>query len=333
MTGRTPRRARGGFTLLEVVLVLAFMAVLALAVYQAVLVQSGLTEAGRRKVDRAQLVRGVVGLLQEDVRSVFSGWQAVSRDAASPGAGPQSESEDDEEGSTSVAADATAYTASGEPISEYEVPAGGVLGYQDAVTLVVRRTTNGLDFRPNLAPDPNAKPKSDLRLVRYWFGSPGVDSTDTRVGLVRQEIDYVPDVTAGDDPAAGARTEIVAEEVRSIQFQYFDGSTWYSEWDQTRESAPQAIEVVLAIARPNTSQLLSPNSQEEIEIRRIVVAPFDVAPPRDADADAGAGGGSFSGGSSSGGDSGGAESTGPPADGLSPDLIPNIPSGPGGPQP
>jgi prepilin-type N-terminal cleavage/methylation domain-containing protein len=332
MTHDAPRRTRGGFTLLEVVLVLAFMAVLALAVYQAVLVQSGLTEAGRRKVDRAQLVRGVVGLLQQDVRSVFTGWQAVSKDAASPGGAPQPESEEDEEGATSAAVDETAVTASGEPISEYEVPAGGVLGYQDAVTLVVRRTTNGLDFRPNLAPDPNARPKSDLRLVRYWLGSPGIDSTDTRVGLVRQEIDYVPDVTAGDDPSAGARTEIVAEEVRSIQFQYFDGSTWYSEWDQTRESAPRAIEIVLAVARLNPSVLAAPSAAEEVEIRRIVVAPFDVAPPRDADADAGGGGSPGGGSGSIGGDAVGAES-GPSADGPSADSIPNIPSAPRGAQP
>jgi hypothetical protein len=176
-----------------------------------------------------------------------------------------------------------------------------VLGLPDAVTLITRRTPAGLDFRQAIPTDGSRPPVSDLRLVRYWYGSPGAETQDNRMGLVRQEINYVPDVTAGDDPTSGARTEILAEEVRGLQIRYFDGYGWLTEWSQTSERPPQAIEVTVALPRhisanpgpaptnlppssPSMPNLSTNGAPEDLEYLRIVVSSQDLAPPDDASA-------------------------------------------------
>lgn len=270
------RSRAGGFTLLEVILAVSIGLVLALAVYQALTLNYASMESGRERAGRAQLVRGVVGQIQYDMRNVFSGWRPVSKDSSAS----SSEAEDpiaDEDSATP-----TTTTTDTSTISEYEVPAGGFLGFKDAITLVVRRATVGLDFSPAYQSGPDAPPKADLKLVRYWYGSPGIDSSDTRVGLVRQEIDYIPDVTAGDDPSASARTEIVADEVQSLSVRYFDGSSWLEEWGQTAERSPMAVEIVLGVlprgVRPEDQARL----QAPLEYLRLVVATSDVQPSDDS---------------------------------------------------
>lgn len=315
-----------GFTLLEVVLTLGISVVFAIAIYEATRVHFEFTQSGRDKAGRAQLVRGVVGQIQRDLRNVFTGWQAVSKDAASEQA---SHDETSEESAS------TANLASNSTLSDYEVPAGGVLGYADAVTIIVARSTAGLPFSPDYLPASDARPMSDLKLVRYWYGSPGVDSSDGRIGLVRQEIDYVPDMTAGDDPASGARTEVIAEEARGLAMRYFDGSSWYTEWDQTRASAPLAVEIVLAMAR--NPSLRPGERDEEMEYFRVVVAATDADPPADADADSGTSSGASSSESESPDEpSADSDASSLPIDASSlPDLpavLPDLPAG-GGPMP
>jgi prepilin-type N-terminal cleavage/methylation domain-containing protein len=308
---------RAGMTLLEVLLAVSISLVLALGIYQAVVMHYAQTDSGREKAARSQIVRGVLGQMQRDMRNVFTGWRPVSKDASQagdasddPATGREEEEESAEQsdedagpsatesaGSSSFSSSSSSSVTSSP--SQFEVPAGGVLGLPDAVTLITRRTPAGLDFRPTLSSGEARPPVSDLRLVRYWFGSPGAETQDNRMGLVRQEINYVPDVTAGDDPLSGARTEILAEEVRSVQFRYFDGYGWLTEWSQTSERPPQAIEVTVALPRqlnsnsplpangPPTSPVsaagaMSTATNEDLEYLRIVVSSQDLAPPDEA---------------------------------------------------
>ncbi len=304
---------RAGMTLLEVLLAVSISLVLALGIYQAVVMHYAQTDSGREKAARSQIVRGVLGQMQRDMRNVFTGWRPVSKDASQAGdasddpttgeeeqeSAEQSDgdAEADEQPSSAPSSSSSSSSSSvtSSP-SQFEVPAGGVLGLSDAVTLITRRTPAGLDFRPTISSGEVRPPVSDLRLVRYWFGSPGAETLDNRMGLVRQEINYVPDVTAGDDPLSGARTEILAEEVRAVQFRYFDGYGWLTEWSQTSERPPQAIEVTVALPRrldslppatisgssssptPTTSTM-STSAVEDLEYLRIVVSSQDLAPP------------------------------------------------------
>jgi hypothetical protein len=54
---------------------------------------------------------------------------------------------------------------------------------------------------------------------------------------------------SGDIGGLDAAAEVLATEVVAVQFAYFDGTTWLSEWDsQSMQSLPLAIEILLTIA-------------------------------------------------------------------------------------
>ena len=309
---RTP--SPRGMTLLEVMLAMSISVVLAMAIYQSIVIQYAQADGGREKAARAQLIRGVIGQIQRDMRNIFTGWQPVSKDAGSTAdaaatAKKSTDDDDDDDNkssssgsSSSSDSDSSSSTASA-TTSEYDVPTGGVLGFADAVTLIVRRTPAGLNFDPALIQESSPTPTSDLRLVRYWFGAPAADSGDTRTGLIRQEIGYVPDATAGDNAASGAKTEVMAEEVRSVTFRYFDGSGWATEWSQSSETPPEAVEVVLGVVRPGKIAYLSNPSmvaaaEQDLEYYRIIVASQDMPAPNSASGDSGSSGSSSSSSSS-----------------------------------
>ena len=67
-------------------------------------------------------------------------------------------------------------------------------------------------------------------------------------------------VSEADSPDAGdANSKLLAAEVKSVQFQYFDGSEWEDSWDGTQAGSdgvtpigpPLAIAVTLGIAGPD----------------------------------------------------------------------------------
>ena len=67
-------------------------------------------------------------------------------------------------------------------------------------------------------------------------------------GLVRQQLSRA--VTAWNEQSGGqvdmlTNTEVLAEEVTAIEFAYFDGTDWYSEWNSTNMGG---IPVAVALA-------------------------------------------------------------------------------------
>ena len=72
----------------------------------------------------------------------------------------------------------------------------------------------------------------------------------TQSGLVRRELDRATtSFQMANNSAALLQTgEVLAPEVVAVQFQYFDGTEWRTEWDTDAEQAlPLAIEITLAI--------------------------------------------------------------------------------------
>ena len=95
----------------------------------------------------------------------------------------------------------------------------------------------------------NAPTVGDVRRVSYWLAG----DEDRPGGLARQEVP----VATGDDalenlpPQVDNETSfILAPEVRSVQFQYWDGNEWEDSWDST-ELGPDGVTPIgspLAIA-------------------------------------------------------------------------------------
>ncbi|MFO0944693.1 MAG: prepilin-type N-terminal cleavage/methylation domain-containing protein [Planctomycetota bacterium] len=270
---------RLGFTLLEVLLATGITSVLVLAVYRATAMHYQQLEAGREVAERAQLLRALSFRITQDVRSAFTRWKPTGENDAA-----EEEETDDEESMEESSMD----SAGEEIVAQYKTPPGGVLGYPNSMTLVVRLPPVDLDF--TLTPDAQkAKaPGTDGRMVRYWRatgtaapGAPNLASPHQLSGLMREELFRLPDPTTGPDPSAWARAEVLAAEVCSLTLRYFDGAQWLEQWDNTNTSAPRAVEVMLGILPPGqTMSQLSSTGQPPTNLTyyRIFVALPDVPP-------------------------------------------------------
>jgi hypothetical protein len=112
---------------------------------------------------------------------------------------------------------------------------------------------------------------SDIKTVTYFLrsedsaaaadsilGATSIEpsTTGTGRGLMRAESDRA--VTAwselnGTTQSHYSSAKLLAEEVTAVQFQYFDGSQWVSEWNSDEMGGlPVAIEVLLNIAEPQS---------------------------------------------------------------------------------
>lgn len=260
-----------GFTLLEVILAASLMTVLTLAVYRAVAMHHVQVDAGRQIAEEAQLSRALAERIRHDVRSAFTRWKRTQRanpNTATSTTGAASATDPSTDGMTEED-DANAAIA-----AEYRTPSGGVRGYPDSITLVTRVPPADLDFTNGGNAASGGSATTDVRMVRYWLARPG-SSTDgsNLAGLVREELYRLPDPKAAPDPRAWARAEVLAEEVTNLAIRYFDGATWREAWDNTNQTAPRAIEMLLERAGPGGGAAT---------IQRILVAPPDVVPPTDA---------------------------------------------------
>lgn len=105
-----------------------------------------------------------------------------------------------------------------------------------------------------------------VRFARPWGGHPGAEEANsmTVFGSSSQGLDGYSAITdalaAGTDPASELlmnsqdkhAPQLLASEVSQLEFRYFDGQFWASQWDsRTSGSLPLAVEVAVAIPRPS----------------------------------------------------------------------------------
>lgn len=92
---------------------------------------------------------------------------------------------------------------------------------------------------------------SDLREVTYGFANPG---TAGGAGFIRTEGDRmaVEMVQASGGSVAQVSTmQVLAPEVISVAFRYFDGLTWWGTWDSDLTGRiPRAVEITMQLAPP-----------------------------------------------------------------------------------
>src|SRR5207245_5664943 len=113
---------------------------------------------------------------------------------------------------------------------------------------------------------------SDLRRVSYWLAGGGEP-----IGLARQEVTMVTSDQAMADVPPSIPDEasmVIAEEVKSLTFSYWDGTAWQDTWDGTTPGAdgstpvgpPVAIAVTLGIASPGAAA--STNADQQLKLHR-----------------------------------------------------------------
>ena len=250
---------RGGFTLLELVVAAALSVVLVAGVWSLLSTYERLFTQGQTRVEQSQLLRALAEQISFDLRSAIP-------DTATgmPGAGG------------SVRRFGLFGTARSIQLDVLQLtPAQGI-----ATDGELAEPASRFDH-PIQAPE--------LRTVQYWLeeARPGeADRTTALSGLIRRELDWETPVEGkGPGPAAtgqsaerlspaGRRRPSIAlssepmpaegltadpedpsvlqvPEVVGLEFRYFDGTSWSSQWSSLqRKSLPAAIEVILKLARP-----------------------------------------------------------------------------------
>ena len=251
-------RRRHGFTLLEVLLATVLMSALLMTLWSLVGTYTSLFETGAAKTEQSQIARALLQQICDDLQNAI---QDTSASRCFGLAGSRKELRLDilqtvplEAAIESAQADDD---SSAEVSNQFADPQSG-----DASDRVCR------------APE--------LRTVYYSFKRPqnsdgeelsqleGTDATELEellLGLVREEIDFetkswadslADDGVSRDEAQTQLATRLAdgsilwAPEVSGLEFRYFDGETWQSQWDGIKQRVlPVAVEIRLSVDSPD----------------------------------------------------------------------------------
>jgi prepilin-type N-terminal cleavage/methylation domain-containing protein len=284
---RAPRftlHAPRGFTLLEMMLATLVSVMLMGALYVAVQVQLRHAQEGRDVIEQSTLAHNVMSRMTNDIRNCVTTVSPVvptplltqAADASTPAAGssttaPASGTDTSSASSnTGNTSSTTTNNSSADSNSSSGSTASSLPLTRDTVQfqLSVKGDANSLSLYISRLPyvyERNVLPGqvlSDLRLVSYWLGTDG----STILGLVRREFtDVTSDEANG--VASGPNTGvIIAPEVQSLRFRYFDGLKWFDAWDGTQSGLdgltpigpPVAIEITLGLASSDQRPWVQP---------------------------------------------------------------------------
>jgi FlaG/FlaF family flagellin (archaellin) len=282
------RRKRPAYTLMEIILALAIAVLLLAALYSAVGYQLRQAQTGRDVTSQTTLSRSVVARIESDVASSLAladparfrnqsknaqsqqaqlSGQATSGQAtsgqATSGKAPsgQATSGQPTSGQSGTAA-TTGMLPMAQPADATDDSNGmagqlgsvvlpsGVIGDNTSLTLYVSKVPGELYASRT---GDVGQLVSDIRKIQYWLA-------DNGLGLCRQEVRVATaeEALTTAPPGGDVNNYLLAPEVKSIEFRYFDGSSWVESWDSTTVGddtitpigAPRAIEVRVGVLPP-----------------------------------------------------------------------------------
>ena len=280
---------RRAFSLIEVIVALALSVVLISAIYGAISLHWRYETLGRERIDRAQVSLAILRKMSEDVGSVMFSVPKVEETEDS------STSETATEGVTTTTEESTDSTAT----AAVEAPVSlGIVGTADSLQLDVSQP-QVQDFVTVVDPSaPSTTPlpiQSEMVRVTWALVRPnrsldpdatGLQSLITNPALARDVTDRlqesVPDDTASALSTTSTATEIpessiLAREVVALQFRYYDGYSWVSEWDSTEKGRlPRAVEVSMGFLNQEykpAGSLNLPGSASMTTIKHVIQVP------------------------------------------------------------
>ena len=286
---------RRGYTLLEILVASAIAVLLMSALYVAVELQLRHAQAGREVIEQSTLVRALMSRVSGDINSCIGPAMPASSSSSGQAAGTTAGAATGgtgATGSTSSSGGASGSSASGSGSSSgstsstsssspsvvvnNSVQVNLIQGDAGQLTLTVSQWPRELNLSPDAAAD--VQPiVSDLRRITYWLAG----GEGNALGLARQEMKLVTSDDASTlippnipDEAA----HVIAEEVKSLTFSYFDGSQWQDTWDSTQPGAdgatpkgpPLAIAIVIGIPAPGAQRTNNGNLKQ---YRHVVAIP------------------------------------------------------------
>jgi prepilin-type N-terminal cleavage/methylation domain-containing protein len=268
-------KERPGYTLLEVLVAMAIAVLLLGAVYSAIGYQVRHAQAGRDLIDQTTLARSILDRMANDVLAVASlsnpsryrnQQQQQSASGSGGGAGMTGAGAGAGAGGANTGGAANAGSAGGAsggaggasgtsgststPGVAVTLPMGVMGNASELYLFVGRYPTEAWPANSN----DQAPLSSDLRRITYWLAADG------KSGLCRQEIKVVTsqDALNFTVPTDDNAQYVMAPEVHSVEFSYFDGTNWNDTWDSTMlgpdnvtpVGSPRAIAIKIGVPAP-----------------------------------------------------------------------------------
>ena len=282
------RNCRSGFTLIEMLIALSLSLVLISAIYSAVSLHWKYEHVGRERIDRAQVSLAVLRLLTEDVGSVMF----------TPPTNVSQEEEETAEATTSAASSPSTTTANTPEetatTTDSTQASLGIVGTADQLQLDISQPARE-DFVPDESTSQSGTSlpaTSDSVRVTWGMITPttalpddsGRRSLTVNPALSRQLADRLRGVVEVEEDASNtvalSDASILACEVVSLQFRYYDGYSWVTEWDSVvKERLPRAIEVTIGFIKQDYKQpgsLNLPGQVTIIPIKHVIHVPSSI---------------------------------------------------------
>jgi len=315
------RRGRAAFTLIEVILAVGLSTLLILCIASAIDLYRRMTTAATDDMSETRLVRAVFAKLEVDLRDVVppqpiaatatttAGSSSSSSSSGSSSSGSKSGSSSGSSSSSSSSSSSTQSAQGTDPL-QY-VYSRSVFGlYGDANSLVLNTLTphplplaaqqqtgaQSASQTSNAGPSQIAGVHGDMKVVAYFVlggpqspilaaggsGQMTPDGKEITAGLARVEgertaIGYAIETGS----TSSLRARVVAPEIESIGFRYFDGTTWQTSWSgATLQSLPQAVEITISVGKndPYNARTQASQDQASRSYRHVVAITSSAAP-------------------------------------------------------
>ncbi len=299
-----PTRPRA-FTLIELLVAMALSLLLLSGVYSAIHLYWQLSTAGREQMEQAQVARALFRQIELDVRAtVYPLQEAVSSGSSSSSATSTS--------TTGTTGQATADDELAALEAEvYEDPLTGVsigiIGDSESLILHSNRPSRDMAYYAIHDTAFATDRVGDLAAVSYFLAVRGAgglsgavaDSTSAGPtssvvsrgsvrGLARLESDQLS-MGFSDDAvqleSLASTAQLIAPEVISLTFSYWDGFEWADTWDSDLDGClPSAIEVTIGLresensgrksAQGEISRAIGANEEPVTYYRHVIVPPL-----------------------------------------------------------
>ena len=314
------RRSRAAFTLIEVILAVGLSTLLILCIASAIDLYRRMTTAATDDMSETRLVRAVFAKLEVDLRDVVPpqpiAATATTTAGSSSGSSSSGSSSGSKSGSSSGSSSSSSSSSSSTQSAQGTDPlqyvySRSVFGlYGDANSLVLNTLTphplplaaqqqtgaQSASQTSSAGPSQIAGVHGDMKVVAYFVlggpqspilaaggsGQMTPDGKEITAGLARVEgertaIGYAIETGS----TSSLRARVVAPEIESIGFRYFDGTTWQTSWSgATLQSLPQAVEITISVGKndPYNARTQASQDQASRSYRHVVAITSSAAP-------------------------------------------------------
>jgi type II secretory pathway component PulJ len=252
------RTSRGGFTLMELLLATAIAVFLLFAVFTAMQMILEQMSLGRSRIEQSKTGRAIFAKMAEDIGPSLAPTLPTSTSNSSNSmnnSNSNNSSNSSSNSSSSSSTTSSTVTATGQQLL-FQI---GVQGDNSTCTVFQSRMSRAVVNPPDNGSNGQTPYAADVWRVSYFMTDGGLGRQEIRMAT-SDDVDNPPDGTIVNTDSTV--TKILASEVKSVTFQYYDGSEWQDSWDGSQPGndgvtpmgPPMAVQVTLEITVPGSDQ-------------------------------------------------------------------------------